>query len=93
MAVGDSVLLADESFPRGKWPLGRIVEVMPSRVGLVRTVRVKTSCTVATRAKRQRKGEPINRDGTTVLMRPVIKLRLLEVNRTADVNREMTLKN
>jgi len=69
------------------------VEVMPSRDGLVRTVRVKTSCTVATRAKRQRKGEPVNRDGTTVLTRPVIKLCLLEMNRTAELNREMTLNN
>ena len=80
LAVGDLVLLADESFPRGKWPLGRIVEVMPSRDGLVCTVRVKTSCTVATHAKRQRKGEPVNRDGTTVLTRPVAKLCLLEMN-------------
>lgn len=80
LEVGDLVLLADESFPRGKWPLGRIVEVMPSRDGLVRTVKVKTSCTVATRAKRQRKGEPVNRDGTTVLTRPVTKLCLLEMD-------------
>jgi len=77
--VGDLVLLADESFPRGKWPLGRIVEVMPSRDGLVRTVRVKTSCTVATRAKRQRKGEPVSKEGTTILTRPVTKLCLLEM--------------
>ena len=82
LAVGDLVLLADVSFPRGKWPLGRIIEVMPSRDGLVRTVRVKTSCTVATRAKRQRKGEPVNRDGTTVLKRTATKLCLLEMNRT-----------
>lgn len=80
LAVGDLVLLADESFPRGKWPLGRIVEVMPSRDGLVRTVRVKTSCTVATRAKRQRKGEPVNGDGSIVLTRPVTKLCFLEMN-------------
>ena len=80
LEVGDLVLLADESFPRGKWPLGRIVEVMPSRDGLVRTVKVKTSCTVATCAKRQRKREPVNRDGTTVLMRPVTKLCLLEMD-------------
>ena len=28
LEVADLVLLADESFPRGKWPLGRVVEVM-----------------------------------------------------------------
>ena len=80
LEVGDLVLLADESFPRGKWPLGRIVEVMPSRDGLVK---VKTSCTgnaLATRAKQQRKGEPVNTDGTTVLTRPVSKLCLLEMD-------------
>ena len=80
MEVGDLVLLADESIPRGKWPLGRIVEVIPSRDGLVRTVRVKTSCTVATRAKRQRKGEHVNRASTTVLTRPLTKLCLLEMD-------------
>ena len=52
---------------------------MPSRDGLVRTVRVKTSCTVATRAKRQRKGETLSGESTTVLTRPVTKLCLLEM--------------
>ena len=80
LEVGDLVLLADESFPRGKWPLGRVVEVMPSRDGLVRTVRVKTSCTVATRAKRQRKGELLSGESMTVLTRPVTKLCFLEMD-------------
>ena len=80
LKVGDLVLLADKSFPRGKWLLGRVVEVMPSRDGLVRTVRVKTSCTVATRAKRQRKGEPLSEESTTELTRPVTKLCLLEMD-------------
>ena len=82
MEVGDLVLLADKSFPRGKWPLGRVVEVMPSRDGLVRigAVRVKTSCTVATRAKRQRKGEPLSEESMTVLTFPVTKLCLLELD-------------
>ena len=39
-----------------------------------------TSCTVTTRAKRQRKGEPVNRDGITVLTRPVTRLCLLEMD-------------
>ena len=80
LEVGDLVLLGDESFPRGKWPLVRVVEVMPSRDGLVRTVRVKTSCTVATGAKRQRKGEPLGGESTTLLTRPVTKLCLLEMD-------------
>ena len=78
--VGDLVLLADKSFPRGKWPLGQVVKVMPSRDGLVHTVRVKTSCTVATRAKRQHKGVPLSKESTTVLTRPVTKLCLLEMD-------------
>ena len=57
MKVGDLVLLADETFPRVQWPLGLITEVLTSRDGYVRTVRVKTSSSVATEAKRQRKGE------------------------------------
>jgi len=80
LEVGDLVLLADKSFPRGKWPLGQVVKVMPSRDGLVHTVRVKTSCTVATRAKRQHKGEPLSKESTTVLTRPVTKLCLLEMD-------------
>ena len=59
LKVGGLVLLTDESFPRGKWPLGRVLEVFESRNGLVRSVKIKTSSTVATRAKRQRKGEPM----------------------------------
>ena len=60
MEVSDLVLLADESFPGGKWPLERVVEVMPSRDELVGTVRVKTSCTVVMCAKGQRNGEPLS---------------------------------
>ena len=40
--IGDLVLLVDESLPRGKWPLGRIVSTRAGRDGLVRTVEVKT---------------------------------------------------
>lgn len=79
LKVGDLVLLTDESFPRGKWPLGRVLEVVVSRDGLIRTAKVKTSSTVATRAKRQRKGEPVI-TSTTLLTRPVTKLCLLEMD-------------
>ena len=80
LEVAYLVLLADKSFPRGKWPLGRVVEVMPSRDGLVRTVRVKTRCTVATRPKRQRKREPLSEESKIVLTRSVTKLCLLELD-------------
>ena len=38
---GDLVLLADESMPRGRWPLGLVLETNVGRDGLVRSVRVK----------------------------------------------------
>ena len=78
MKVGDLVLLADETFPRGQWPLGLITEVLTSRDGYVRTVRVKTSSSVATKAKRQRKGE--YKVSSTILTRPVHKLCFLELD-------------
>lgn len=80
LEVGDLVLLEDKSFPRSKWPLGRVIEVMPSRDGLVHTVKVKTSCMVATRAKQQRKREPLSEESTTVITRPVTKLCLLKMD-------------
>ena len=78
---GDLVLLADETYPRGKWPLARVVEVMTSQDGYVRSAKVKTSSTVATRAKRKRKGE--YKSSTTVLTRPITKLCFLEMDDTA----------
>ena len=75
--VGDLVLLVDEIFPRGQWPLGLITEILPSRDGYVRTIKVKTSSTVATCAKGKGKGE--YKDTSTILVRPVTKLCLLEL--------------
>ncbi|XP_035660814.1 uncharacterized protein LOC118405422 [Branchiostoma floridae] len=49
LAVGDIVLLKDEQSPRGVWPLGRIVQVMPGSRGLVRRVKVKTQHSVLER--------------------------------------------
>ena len=37
LQIGDLVLVADETFSRGKWPLGRVVEVIVSRDGWVRS--------------------------------------------------------
>ncbi|KAK3715636.1 hypothetical protein QZH41_008075 [Actinostola sp. cb2023] len=83
LKVGDLVLLADETYPRGQWPLAKVVEVTTGRDGHVRTVKVKTSSTVATRAKRQRKGEN-KASSTVILTRPVTKLCLLEMDESSD---------
>ena len=49
-AVGDIVLLVDESSPRSAWPLGRIIEVRcNSKDNLVRSVSVKTQSTTLSR--------------------------------------------
>ena len=79
LKVGDVVLLVDESYSRGNWPLARIVETITGRDGLVRTVRVKTSSTVATRAKKQRK-EDLKGKTTVILTRPVTKVCALEMD-------------
>ena len=49
LKVNDLVLLCDENTPRGLWPLGIVVDVMHSRDGLVRSVKVKTKSTVLVR--------------------------------------------
>ena len=41
--VNDIVLLVDEISPRGKWPLGRVLEVRRSKDGKVRSVDVKVN--------------------------------------------------
>ena len=46
--VGEVVISPDT--PRGKWPLGRIVEVMKSSDGQVRVVKVKVSDNVYTQS-------------------------------------------
>lgn len=84
MKVGDLVLLADETYPRGQWPLGLVVEVLPSRDGYVRTVCVKTSSSVATKARRQRKGE--YKVTSTVLTRHVSKLCFLEMDNNSELD-------
>ena len=78
LKVGDIVLLADEGYPRGQWPLAIVVEAEASEDGYVRTVKVRSSCTVATRARRLRTGK--QESSTTILTRPVTKLCLLEMD-------------
>ena len=78
LKVGDIVLLMDENYRRGQWPLARVVEVFPSEDGLVRSIKVKTSSTVVTRAKRAKYGEI--KTTTTYLTRLVTKLCGLEMD-------------
>ena len=49
LAVGDIVLVADETTPRSCWPLARVIEVMPGSDVFVRRVKVKTKTTVLER--------------------------------------------
>ena len=72
--MGDLVLLADENYPRGEWPMARVWEVVADDDGCVR---VKTASTVATHAKRQSRGEV--KTSTVVLTRPVTSLCRLEM--------------
>ncbi|XP_071483331.1 uncharacterized protein [Diadema antillarum] len=41
LAVNDLVLVADETTPRGQWPLGKVVEVYPGKAGHVRQAQVR----------------------------------------------------
>ena len=41
LAVNDLVLVADESMPRGQWPLGKVVQVYPGKDGYVRQAEVR----------------------------------------------------
>ena len=47
--VGDLVLVVSETTPRNEWPLGKVVETIPGRDGLVRQVRVKTKTNILLR--------------------------------------------
>ena len=42
-ALGDIVILVDETTPRNKWPLGRVIKTFPDAKNLVRSVLVKTA--------------------------------------------------
>ena len=57
LKIVDLVLVMDKDYPWGKWPLGRVIQVLSSKDGLVRAAEVKTSSTVVTRAKRQKRGK------------------------------------
>ena len=48
--VGEVILVISPDTPRGKWPLGRTVEVVKSSDGPVRVVKVKVGDNVNTRS-------------------------------------------
>ena len=47
--VGELVVVVDDDQKRGKWPLGRIIEIMDNKDGVVRIVKVKTKDGIYTR--------------------------------------------
>ena len=49
LEVGDLVLILSTDTPRGKWPLGRIVQVFPGPDGHVRTADVKVKGSILRR--------------------------------------------
>ncbi|XP_052407932.1 uncharacterized protein LOC127953079 [Carassius gibelio] len=46
---GDLVMVADSTAPRGSWMLGRVLETLPDKRGLVRVVRLKTRTNIIER--------------------------------------------
>ena len=48
--MGKIVLIKDDNLSRNVWILGRIVDILPSRDGLVRNVMVKTPTSLLRRA-------------------------------------------
>ena len=72
LRVGDVILIADENYPRGAWPLVRVVKVVTGSDGLARSATVRTTSTVATRSRRKRKEE--TSVSTVILPRPIVKL-------------------
>ncbi|XP_029053848.2 uncharacterized protein LOC114881275 [Osmia bicornis bicornis] len=47
--VGSFVLITDERLPSGKWPMARVLGLMPGKDGLTRIVTLKTATTTLTR--------------------------------------------
>lgn len=43
------ILLKDENLPPFKWPLGKVIEVIPGADGAVRVVSIKTSSGITKR--------------------------------------------
>ncbi|XP_029055161.2 uncharacterized protein LOC114882438 [Osmia bicornis bicornis] len=47
--VGTLVLITDECLPPGKWPMARVLKLLPGKDGLTRVVELKTATTTLTR--------------------------------------------
>ncbi|XP_029054187.2 uncharacterized protein LOC114881533 [Osmia bicornis bicornis] len=47
--LGSLVLITDERLPPGKWPMARVLSLMPGNDGLTRVVTLKTATTTLTR--------------------------------------------
>jgi hypothetical protein len=41
IALGELVLLSEDNVEPGKWPLSRVIELIPGKNGIVRVVKVK----------------------------------------------------
>ena len=54
VSINDIVLIKDYSLPRNQWSLGKVVEVVPDDVGMVRKVKLQVSdCNLDSRGKRR----------------------------------------
>ena len=52
--VNDIVLIKDYSLPRNQWSLGKVIEVKPDDIGIVRKIRIQVSdCNLDNRGKRK----------------------------------------
>ena len=49
LAPNDIVLIVDNSLPRSKWAMGRILKTFPYKSGLIHSVSIKTQKSVLTR--------------------------------------------
>lgn len=48
--IGQVALIAEDNLPPSKWAMGRIVNLLPNKDGLVRVVEIKIRNTIVTRA-------------------------------------------
>ena len=75
-AVNDIVLLCDDNVPRNSWRLAKVVEVLPSRDDLVRSVKIQLAT-----SNLDKKGKRLS--DPSIFTRPIHKLiPLIEVDRS-----------
>ena len=75
LVVGDIVIIRDDTICRDSWPLARVVEVFPSKDGLVRSCKLRVG-----NSRLDNKGKQIGM--VSYLTRPVNKIVLLLHNET-----------